>query len=132
VLEAPNLLNAADVAAAGVAPNCEGAYNGAGFAGVSAATGLPTVLGWESHQRQWRGGDPAVLDMLQPRCDDVDATFRTTDPARARELLARYAVAYVYIGGLEQQLYGPESLGKFTQLGEPVFQQDEVTIYRVQ
>jgi YYY domain-containing protein len=131
VLEAADLFNAGDMAVPGTMPNCEGGYNGAGFAGVSAATGLPTILGWEGHQRQWRGGDPAVLDQLQLRCDDVDAIYRSTDANRARELLAKYAVDYVYVGGLEQSLYNSDSLYKFVQLGEIAFQQDEVTIYRV-
>ena len=131
VLEAADVSNGADVATLGMAAVCEGAYNGDGFGAVSAATGLPTVLGWVGHQRQWRGGDPAASAQLGPRCADVDAIYRTTDANQARELLAKYGVGYVYVGGLEQRLYAPESLAKFGELGEPVFQQDEVTIYRL-
>lgn len=131
VLEAPAVLNEAAVAGQGAAPQCGGSYNGEGFGGVSAATGLPTLLGWEFHERQWRGGDPAALEQLGPRCADADAIYRDGDPGRARELLHKYGVAYVYVGALERQRYPAEALAKFAAIGDPVFAQDEVTIYRV-
>jgi YYY domain-containing protein len=112
-------------------PRCGGSYNGDGYGGIAAATGLPTVLGWLGHQQQWRGGDPAVLAQLGPRCADVDTIYSTTDTATARRLLAKYGVAYVYVGSLEQRVYGAESLDKFSALGEMVFQQDEVTIFKL-
>lgn len=131
VLEAVALDNAEAVAAEAETPRCGGSYNGDGYAGVAAATGLPTVLGWDGHQRQWRGGDPAALAELGPRCADVDTIYRSLDANQARELLARYGVGYVYIGELERRRYPPEALAKFASLGEPVFSQDEVTVYRV-
>lgn len=106
-----------------------GSYNGEGFGGVSASTGLPTVIGWTGHQDQWRGGDAAARAEIEPRKEDVELIYSTLDPVQARELLEKYAVSYVYIGGVERQNYLPESLAKFDQLGQPVFQQDEVTIY---
>ncbi len=108
-----------------------GSYNGVGFGGVSASTGLPTVLGWVGHQQQWRGGDAAARAELEPRKTDVDRIYRTRDLAEARELLERYRVAYVYIGALERQHYDPDSLAKFAHLGRVVWAMDEVTIYDV-
>lgn len=108
-----------------------GSYNSEGFAGVSAATGLPTVLGWVGHQQQWRGGDPAALAELEPRRSDVDEIFYSLDPARTRALLERYDIDYVYVGELERRNYAPESLAKFAELGTPVFSEGEVTIYRI-
>jgi YYY domain-containing protein len=130
VLEAAALDNAAE-AALGSPPRCGGSYNGEGYGGVSSATGLPTVLGWYWHQVQWRGGDPEANAQLAPRCADVDAIYRGADPGQARELLAKYGVDFVYVGGLERGLYPADSLAKFAQLGEVAFQQDEVTIYRL-
>lgn len=129
ILEAVQVMNAQDVAG-GAAPACGGSYNGDGFAGVSAASGLPTVLGWIGHEQQWRGGDPDVAAQLQPRCDDVYRIYSTADVAQARDLLAKYGVRYVYVGGLERRDYPPESLAKFAQLGTPTsFGDGEVTIY---
>ncbi|NJO83435.1 MAG: hypothetical protein HC828_11865, partial [Blastochloris sp.] len=91
----------------------------------------PTVLGWVGHQVQWRNGDVAARAELDPRKADVDTIYSTTDINVARDLLEKYDVRYVYIGGLERQNYNTESLAKFDQLGAPVFQQDEVTIYQL-
>jgi YYY domain-containing protein len=108
-----------------------GSYNGAGYAGVAAATGHPTVLGWYGHQIQWRGGDPAAMAELEPRKNDVDQIYRTTNPEVARTLLEQYGVDYVYVGELERRAYPAESLAKFDQIATRVFQQGNVTIYRL-
>jgi uncharacterized membrane protein len=131
VLEAVALDNSDAVTAGSETPRCGGSYNGAGYAGIAAATGLPTLLGWDGHQRQWRGGDPDALAELGPRCSNVDTIYRTRDADQARELLTRYGVDYVYVGSLEQQYYELEALTKFVILGEVVFSADEVTIYRL-
>ncbi|NCC34968.1 MAG: hypothetical protein EOM24_23600, partial [Chloroflexia bacterium] len=112
---------------------CGGSYDvrSEGWGGVASTTGHPTLLGWVGHQQQWRGGDPIAMAELGPRCVDVDTIFRTTDTATARDLLTRYKVTHVYLGALERRLYPPESLEKFALLGEPVFQQDEVSIYLI-
>ncbi|HWQ13502.1 MAG TPA: DUF2298 domain-containing protein [Roseiflexaceae bacterium] len=102
-----------------------------GFGGVSAATGLATVVGWEGHQQQWRGGQPQVLAEVGRRAADVATIYSTPDAGQARELLARYGVDYIYVGTAERTTYPPEGLAKLDQIGTPVFQQGEVTIYRV-
>jgi YYY domain-containing protein len=130
ILEAAQILNAQGVAEGAAAPICGGSYNGDGFAGVSAASGLPTVLGWKGHEEQWRGGDPTAAAQLQPRCNDVYQIYSTTDAGQARDLLAKYSVRYVYVGGLERRDYAPESLAKFDQIGTPAsFGDGDVTIY---
>ncbi len=108
-----------------------GSYNGEGFAAISASTGRPTVIGWVGHQVQWRGGDAPARAELEPRKADVELIYSTPDVAQAQALLQKYRVAYVYIGELERRIMSPESIAKFDQLGEPVFVQDEVTIYRI-
>jgi YYY domain-containing protein len=102
-----------------------------GFGGVSSATGLATVIGWEGHQNQWRGGMPDVLAQVGPRAADVATIYSTPDAAEARRLLEQYGVDFVYVGEAEQATYPPEGLAKLGQLGAPVFQQGSVTIYRV-
>jgi YYY domain-containing protein len=108
-----------------------GSYNTAGYAAVSASTGRPTVLGWRGHQDQWRGGDDAARAEIQPRLEQVETIYRTTDVNVARDLLNRYSVDYVYVGTLERRAYDPASLDKFATLGSVVFEQGEVTIYRI-
>jgi YYY domain-containing protein len=104
---------------------------GIGYGGVSSSTGRATVMGWEGHQQQWRGGDPQLLAQIAPRAADVAAIYSTTDVAQARALLATYGVDYIYVGEAERQTYPTEGLAKLAVLGEIVFQNSEVTIYRV-
>ena len=107
-------------------------YDQDGGAGVSASTGLATVLGWHgSHESLWRGGDPAARAEIAPRLEDAEVIYSTGDANQARELLTKYHVDYVYIGEYERNRYGGASLDKFAQIGEQVFTQDEVVIYRV-
>jgi YYY domain-containing protein len=131
ILEAAKIENPQDVAI-GATPACGGSYNGEGYAGVSVATGLPTILGWVGHEQQWRGGDPTAAAELTPRCADVTTIYSTTDLATAQQLLEKYGVRYVYVGGLERATYPAAGLAKFEQIGTPIsFGQDEVLIYIV-
>ncbi len=79
-----------------------GSYSAEGFGGVSAATGLATVLGWPGHEDQWRGGDADARAQIAPRQQDVATIYTTTDLGQARDLLAKYKVGYIYIGSLER------------------------------
>ncbi len=104
---------------------------GIGYGGVSSSTGRATVMGWEGHQQQWRGGDPQVLAQIAPRAADVATIYSTTDISQARALLAIYGVDYIYVGEAERLTYPAEGLAKLSALGDVVFQNNEVTIYRV-
>lgn len=97
---------------------------------VSATTGLPTVLGWDGHEVQWRGSGEETAK----RKADVDRIYETTDGSIAAELLKRYRVDYVYVGPLERQKYSstsPAWLDKFSLLGDIVYQNSGVTIFRI-
>jgi YYY domain-containing protein len=108
-----------------------GSYNPEGYGGVSASTGIPTVLGWYGHESQWRGGDKAAKAELSPRRDDVATIYSTRDAQQARELLKTYEVTFIYVGELERRAYSAESLAKFDQIATPVFQEGAVTIYQM-
>jgi YYY domain-containing protein len=116
-----------------IAEAVDGSYDtrSLGFGGVSASTGLTAVLGWPGHEEQWRGGDPATLAQVDIRQEDIRTLFSTTSIETARGLLQKYKVGYVFVGAAERDIYPPEGLAKFDQLGTPVFQQDDVTIYQV-
>jgi uncharacterized membrane protein len=102
------------------------------MSGVSASTGRPTVIGWTGHENQWRAGDPAANQQIQPRREDVVTIYSTADTAQARDLLNKYAVRYIYVGVLERSLYPAEGIAKLGELGNVVFQEGDVTIYEVQ
>jgi uncharacterized membrane protein len=99
-----------------------------GYGRISAATGLPTVLGWAGHEYQWRG-DTAEPAEREPA---VNKIYSQTDLLSIAELLNQYGVEYIYVGDLEQQQYGPAGLDKFAENLEPAFSNNGVTIYRWQ
>jgi len=114
-----------------VGESYDSGYSGLGFGQVSGSTGLATVLGWPGHEEQWRGGDPDGRAQIEPRRADVATIYSSTDTQQAGELLKKYEVDYIYVGAAERKTYPAEGLAKLAQLGEVVFQQGDVAIYRV-
>jgi len=93
---------------------------------VSAATGIPTVLGWAGHEYQWRGATPEPAE----RDSAVTSIFSQMDWPSTELLLDRYDVQYVYFGQLERNTYDPQSEEKFQQNMDVAFQNNNVTIYQ--
>lgn len=100
------------------------------FGRVSANTGLPTVLGWDFHEMQWRGNFAERAE----RKRDIDILFSTVSPLETAELVNKYNIEYVYVGPLERGLYGGDGgagLEKFAWYMDIVYDREGVTIYRV-
>jgi len=99
---------------------------------VSVYTGLPTVLGWDWHQKQQRWGYQSTVEERQR---DVKTAYESISPSRTWEVLRRYGVNYVVVGGLERAYYPAAGLAKFEAMVgqglEVAYRADEVTIYRV-
>ena len=68
---------------------------------LAAASGVPTLLGWPNHQRQWRGVVPE-----DERRTAVDAIYAGGATPASLETARRYGVTYVYIGREERAQYG--------------------------
>ena len=112
---------------------------------VSRSTGLPTIVNWLGHQKQWRGGweifdadKPDVSRALRDkyfddRTAEVERIYTTLDPAEAQVILYKYDIDYVYIGQRERDKYGMEGISKFDAIADPVFADPngEAIIYRV-
>ncbi|WP_374687633.1 DUF2298 domain-containing protein, partial [Promineifilum sp.] len=101
---------------------------------IAMYTGLPTVIGWDWHQRQQRAIAPGSV--VTNRIDDVNRFYNTPDTAEAWNILQRYGVEYVVVGSLERTYYAPEGLAKFDQLVAEgtlteVFRDEFAAIYRV-
>ena len=63
----------------------------------SAASGVPSIIGWTGHERQWHLGDADITGEVARRLVDViDLFARPTD-----ELLDEYGVTLIYIGRAE-------------------------------
>jgi uncharacterized membrane protein len=95
---------------------------------ISAATGLPAIIGWPGHERQWRGPD----DSLALREADVRLIYESQDLEETRSLLEKYDVRYVILGPRERSAYPSLSLTKFDSLGETVLNSNGTQIYMVQ
>lgn len=97
------------------------------YARISANTGLVTVLGWTVHEWLWRGS----YDIPAPRIEDVRLLYESTDIKQTTALLKKYAVSYVYIGDLERQKYASLNKEKFEELGDIVYSNNTVILYKI-
>ncbi|MGQ9586269.1 MAG: DUF2298 domain-containing protein [Anaerolineae bacterium] len=96
---------------------------------VASYTGLPTFLG--AHQGEQR------YDWQVGERDGIAREFfNTPNISRAQEIIRNLHVEYIYIGTLERTVYDPPGIEKFEKMEqagilEVVYQNDQVTIYRV-
>lgn len=99
---------------------------------VSIYTGLPTVVGWDWHQKQQR---VAMAGAVDQRLRDVRTIYESSTMEPVLPLLRRYGVKYVYVGPLERIYYSPGGLQKFerppSEVLELVYQAEGVAIYRL-
>ncbi|MFP3895811.1 MAG: DUF2298 domain-containing protein [Anaerolineales bacterium] len=100
---------------------------------VSVYTGLPSIVGWDWHQKQQRAAvGSQVVDW---RLEDLRQLYNTHDTVIAARILNRYRVGYIYVGELEQAHYAAQGLEKFERMVgstlEVVYERGPVTIYRV-
>jgi YYY domain-containing protein len=86
---------------------------------VSVMTGLPTVLGWRTHEWLWKGS----TDILDERTADVKSIYTATaekttgdktevinlDREAVIKLIKKYNISYIYVGKLEQDKFSVKS-----------------------
>src|SRR4029453_12148101 len=77
-------------------------------------TGLPSIIGWQWHQRQQR----AALDdrIVYDRDADLTAFYSTTDIGEALMLIRRYNVQFIVLGALEEIYYDEAGRPKFEEM----------------
>lgn len=106
-------------------------YNGR----IAINTGLPTILGWNWHQRQQRTLDPLSRFVMQ-REANIQYLYNTTQISEIVPLLRHYRVEYIIVSDMERAMYPAAALEKFdgmTDLGllRNVFQSGESIVYEV-
>ncbi len=94
---------------------------------ISANTGLPTILGWTVHEWLWHG----TYDVPAPRIEEVKMVYENPDITLTKNVLKKYKVQYVIVGNLEREKYPNLDESKFGKLGNMVFQQGSIKIYKV-
>jgi len=93
---------------------------------LSMASGLPTVEGWLVHEWLWRGS----FDEPGKRAADVQKIYESKNLEETKQLVSKYKINYIYVGGMERQKY-QVSEEKFEDLGEIVFQSGNSKLYQL-
>ncbi len=96
---------------------------------VSALTGIPTVLAWEGHQRQWRGASYGAV--AGSRAQDVARLYNELSWPPVEEIVYRYDIDYIFVGAAEQNAFDSLGLAKFDAALSPVCRSGSTTIYQV-
>jgi len=96
-------------------------------------TGLPSVVGWNWHQRQQRAALPGGT--VESRVADVNDFYLTTNLDEVQGFLDKYGVSYIVVGQLERALYLGPGLEKFEELDgvmwQEVYRNGDTVIYQV-
>jgi YYY domain-containing protein len=106
-----------------------GSYSPEGAGRISMSTGYPTLLGWDFHERQWRG---AAYDKLAAgRPEALDQIYRTARSEDLPGVLDKWHVDYVIVGQLERRKFGltDPALARFDRALRRVYDKDGVRIY---
>jgi len=104
------------------------------YARISAFTGLPTIMGWQGHEYQWRVNqlkDAKLQTAFNQRLTDVSTIYSSPDPHQVLATMARYHAQYLYVGALEHFKYGDANLRRFASFMKTVYNAEGVTIYEV-
>jgi YYY domain-containing protein len=99
-------------------------------------TGLPSVVGWQWHQRQQRGESLLDSRVIYDRFNDVEEFYSTTSAIEANSILKRYGVRYVIVSPYERIYNTSTGFAKFPQMAAKgdlikVYEAGGVTIYEV-
>lgn len=95
---------------------------------LAGITGLPTVIGWQGHQRQWRGrGYDAAVGT---RSADIQQLYTDFDLFVVQPIIDRYGIDYIVYGSAERSRYGADGDLKFREALPIVCESGDTRIYR--
>lgn len=96
---------------------------------VSALTGIPTVLAWENHERQWRGATyPAIAGT---RADDVARLYNDPNWVSVAGIATLYGIDYIFVGSAEYGAFDSFGLAKFAPNLTMVCQSGDSMVFQV-
>ncbi|MCL7413095.1 MAG: DUF2298 domain-containing protein [ANME-2 cluster archaeon] len=98
---------------------------------VTTFTGLPTVIGWAGHEKNWRNR----AQTIDERWNEVPQVYMSGDLRTVKQVLDKYQVEYIYVGSVEEERYGGTDARKLFDKNpgtfELVYFNPNVHIYRV-
>jgi uncharacterized membrane protein len=77
---------------------------------LAAGSGVPTLLGWPGHERQWRGGDAP----FGVRSAAVARIYREGATGEVVRLAGEIGVTHVFVGREERAQFGRDVANRFT------------------
>ena len=95
------------------------------YSRISANTGLTTIIGWPTHEWQWRSN----ISEINTRKDDVYKLYTTTDNLTFAELFMKYKFNYVVVGGKERDMYDVINEEQIDQYCDQIFESGNSRIY---
>ncbi len=105
-----------------------GAYSE--YSRFSAASGVPTLVGWSNHEMVWRGSD--ILVETGRREEIVKEIYSVGDPAKVRDLVTKEGFQLVVIGSLERKDFEEAGIQAVIDAGEIVLDEDGGLVVRIQ
>ncbi len=94
---------------------------------IGALAGIPIVLGWENHERQWRGA--TYQEIAGTRREDIDRLYTAVDFADVDAIIKRYGIDYILFGATERRQYGSLGEEKFLDALPALCEAGESRIY---
>jgi uncharacterized membrane protein len=98
------------------------------YARLSAASGVPTYLGWANHEGVWRGHQ--IHAETERRKNLVSRLYSSRDPREVQRLAEEAGVHLVAIGALEHEDFSASQLRAVAEAGEVVLEQDDGMLVR--
>jgi YYY domain-containing protein len=97
---------------------------------ISTLTGRPTLVGWDGHERQWRGG--SYGQMAEGRDEAIETIYARGSAREIAETVAAWGIDYVFVGPVETSEYGISSvrLAVLERALAPAFASGDVRILR--
>jgi uncharacterized membrane protein len=96
---------------------------------VGSITGIPIVIGWPNHERQWRG--PTYGETAGSREEDINRLYTDLRWDVVLEIIEQYDIDYILFGETERAQYGAAGEDKFIENLEVVCESGNSRIYYV-
>ena len=97
---------------------------------MAAVSGIPSFLGWQGHESQWRGR--FFRERIGPeRVDALDRLYGAADAEEVLALCRRHGLRWVVVGSLERKRYSPAALDKFRRLGREVARFGDSALFEI-